>query len=61
MIDAATFSHEVGIIFRAEWRRARRRAIWVAFSVGVMSVVVVYEIDHVTKLWGGGVNRWLRA
>ena len=55
-MDRDAFSRAVGEVFDAEWRRARRKAVWIALMIGLLlgSAAGTTGGVYVTNLWGGG-------
>lgn len=51
------FSEEIGRVFRAEWQKARRMALAIAFTAGLVLGLLFGEFHaEMSHLWGGGVK-----
>lgn len=54
-MTAEQFSAQVGQVFQAEWRRARRRALATAFTLGmIMGLLFGAYHAELSQIWGGG-------
>lgn len=48
------FSTQVGQVFQAEWQRARRRALALAFTLGmIMGLLFGAYHASLSQIWGG--------
>ena len=61
--DTEFFAAEIGRVFRTEWQRARRRALAIAFAVGMLSGLLFDrfrdELAHLYPLGGEMTNQSL--
>ena len=49
------FSEEIGRVFQIEWQRARRKALALAFTTGmVMGLLFGAFHGELSHFWGGG-------
>ena len=57
------FSLEVGRIFQKEWQRARRKALALAFTAGMVAGLLLgsfhAELSHLWGGWGGMTDQSL--